>query len=98
MDRREDPDSAHDGDLPQMKIHGFTDYIAYSDGQLILDRDRKRKRLNELNPQLGTSPAVDQLFADIQQEVERMTKELTRRANARQPAPRSLSVRLGFRS
>ena len=98
MDSREDPSVAQGHDLPQATIHGFTDYIAYSDGQLILERDRKRRQLQELNSHLGTLPAVDQLFADIEQEVERMTKELTRRANDRRPAPRSLSMRLGFRT
>ncbi len=91
-----DNPSSNAGKRHRMRVYEITGYTAYTDDELIIERDRQRKRLDELTLQPGTSPSIVQLLVGIEGEVERMTDELMRRARARHPASRSLTNRLGF--
>jgi hypothetical protein len=71
-----------------------TDYTGFDDEQLILERDRQRQQLDELNLHRGSSPAVAQLRDTLEREVDRMEEELHRRARSRHPSSRGLSLRL----
>jgi hypothetical protein len=71
-----------------------TDYTFTQDEQLMAERDRQRRQLDELTLHPGSSPAVDQLRASIEREVDRMTDELRRRARARHPSSRNMGTRL----
>jgi len=51
------------------------------DEQLIIERDRQRKHLDEVTTNPGRYPAVGQLLSGIERDVERMTDELIRRAH-----------------
>lgn len=88
--------SSQDPDRPRMQVYGVTSFVAYSDEELILERDRRRKQMDELTMRRGASPSLIQLIVSIDREVERMTDELTRRATAKHPASRSLRTRLGM--
>jgi hypothetical protein len=71
-----------------------TDYTMIDDEQLIIERARQRRRLDELTVDPGSSPAVVQLLAGIERDVERMTDQLIQRALSRRPASRSVRGRL----
>lgn len=70
------------------------DYTMIDDEQLIIDRDRQRRQLDELTVNPGSSPAIGQLLSNIEREVERMTDELIQRALSRHPASRTVLGRL----
>lgn len=71
-----------------------TDYTMFGDEQLLTERDRQRKQLEELTMHPGCSPTVSKLRASIDHEVERMTDEIRRRERLRHPSSQSLSGRL----
>ena len=61
------------------------DYTSLSDLELILERDRLREQLEVLTVDPARSPAVCQMLANIDQQIDRMTDELTGRALSRHP-------------
>jgi hypothetical protein len=86
------------GGPPRTTINGDSNYSLLADEQLIIERDRKRKELDEVTMHPGSSPAVGHLLVSIEREVERISDELLRRARSRHPSIRSLSARLRIRS
>jgi hypothetical protein len=74
------------------------DYTSLSDLELILERDRLREQLEELTVNPARSPAVCQLLADIDQQIDRVTDELTRRALSRHPTSPGPNSRRHYRS
>ena len=70
------------------------DFTMIGDEQLIIERERQRKQLDEMTMNPGSYPAVGQLLSGIEREVERMTDELIRRARSGHPASRSVRGRL----
>jgi hypothetical protein len=69
-----------------------------SDEQLISERDRLRSQLDELTENPGSSPVVGQMLVNIDQKIDRMTDELTRRALSRNPSSPDPSSRMQYRS
>jgi hypothetical protein len=64
----------------------YDDYTSLSDLELILRRDHLRVQLDELTVDPGASPVTNQLLVNIDEQIDRMTDELTRRALSRHPA------------
>ena len=60
-------------------------YLLVTDVQLMVERDRQRVQLDRLTMSPGTSPAIGQVFASIEQEIERINDELIRRVLSRNP-------------
>ena len=75
----EDPDSNQSNGPLDANPDGDSDYSAFSDQQLIAQRDRHRRHLDELTTRPASSPAVCQSLVRIEQEIEQITEELTRR-------------------
>lgn len=90
----EDPDSNQSNGPLDANPDGDSDYSAFSDQQLIAQRDRHRRHLDELTTRPASSPAVCQSLVRIEQEIEQITEELTRRARSSRPPSRTLSGRL----
>jgi hypothetical protein len=88
--------SSQDDDHPRMQVYGISSFVAYSDEELILERDRKREQLDELTLRPDASPSVIQLLVSIDREIERIMDELARRA--RTSGSRSVRTRLGIAS
>ena len=74
------------------------DCTSLSDLELILERDRLREQLEELTVNPARSPAVCQLLANIDQQIDRMTDELTGRALSRHPTSPGPNSRRHYRS
>jgi len=82
-------------DVPiRVVIDAESDYTTFGDDQLIAERDRQKKQLDELTMHPSSSPAVGQLRSSIEGEVRRMSDELLRRARSRHPSSRRLGGRL----
>jgi hypothetical protein len=75
-----------------------SDYASLSDLDLILERDRLREQLDDLTINPGSSPVVSQTLIDIDQQIDRMTDELTRRALSRHPSSSGPNTRRRYRS
>jgi len=67
------------------------DYRAYSDDQLVAERDRQQRRLDELTRQQGHPSATCSQLVSLDADVEQMTDELIRRARSRHPSSRGLA-------
>jgi len=70
------------GEPSLQEVTGVANFSQLSDDQLIIERDRQRRRLDELTVNPGSSPAVCSLLVSIDHDVERMTEELIRRARS----------------
>jgi hypothetical protein len=79
-------------------VHEEADHTLLSDEQLINERDRLRKQLDELTDNPGSAPVVGQMLVNMDQRIDRMTDELTRRALSRTPSSADPSTRLRYRS
>jgi hypothetical protein len=86
-----------DRSLPVAVDQG-ANHTLLSDEQLIGERDRLRNQLDELTDNPGSSPVVGQMLVNIDQQIDRMTDELTRRALSRSPSPVDPGTRLRYRS
>jgi len=96
--RSDEPSRRQRGGPVRTRIDGATSYILFNDEQLVIERDRCQEQADELRRHPGRSPAVGQLLVSIEDEIDRMTDELLRRARSRHPSSRRLSSRLRFRS
>ncbi len=76
------PEPEGAGELP--------DYSRYGEEQLLQERERRQKQLDELTLHPERSPATWSLLASIDAEIERITDELIRRARSRHPSSRGL--------
>ena len=73
---------------PAPTLEATADYSAYSDEQLIRERDQQQRQLEELTLHSDRSRATRSLLISIDGEVERITDELIRRARSRHPSSR----------
>jgi hypothetical protein len=73
-------------------------YTSLSDLELILERDRLREQLDDLTDNPGSSPVVSHLLVNIDEQIDRMTEELTRRALSRHPSSSGPNSRQRYRS
>ncbi len=66
------------------------DYRSYSDDQLLAERDRRQRRLDELSGAGDQTSVTCSQLVSLDGEVEQMTDELIRRARSRHPSSRGL--------
>ena len=72
-------------------------YGLLTDQQLVTERARLRVRLDDLTMSPGSSPAVSQILVNIEQEIERITDDLRRRAISRHRST-GMSILRSFQS
>ncbi len=68
------------------EVESVPNYSRYGEGQLVAERERRQKQLDELTLHTDRSAATGSLLASIDAEIERITDELVRRARSRHPS------------
>jgi hypothetical protein len=67
------------------------DFGGYSDDQLIVERDRRQRDLEELTLRRDHTSTSCARLVSLDREVDRLTDELIRRARSRHPSSRGLA-------
>ena len=62
------------------------DYSRYGDDQLMAERERRQRQLDELTHHGAGEAATCSLMVSLDDEIERITGELIRRARSRHPS------------
>jgi hypothetical protein len=82
---------AKDGDPSPTTADATPDYRAYDDDELLVERDRQQRRLEELTLHPDPGQANCSRLVGIDGEVERITDEMIRRARSRHPSSGGLA-------